>query len=252
MVQVAPVARTTSPVVATTSADRGWAAGLRRPVVALLAASTVSILGLTACSSSTTSRTPPASPTSTTPAVSTTSAEAARTRALAATRALRSYLFTSTSRLDGHEVLIRGRAVLPDRLALTFVSPTKHEDMVKLGSVTYVRIASAPWKHASGATAAPSPLTGLLAALTASQGLTLDSAGQLSGLLSSKDATQLRLVAAGSTTQPLRVTFGLDSAGHVNYFSFVATVSGGGRSVSLTQTSRFSQFDHAPAVTAPL
>ena len=247
------MARTTSPVAATTSADRGRAAGLRRPVVALLAASTVSVLALTGCGgSSPESSTQPTGSVSAAAAVSTATAEAARTRALSATRALRSYVFISTSTLNGHQVVVRGRAVLPDRLALTFVGPGAHEDMVKLGHVTYVKVGSAPWKQASMATKATSPLAGLLAALAASQGLTLDGAGQLKGQLSVKDATHLGLVAAGSTTQPLRVMFGLDRAGHVTGFSLAAIVTGGGRSVALTQTTGFTQFDQAPAVTAPI
>ena len=217
--------------------------------MALLAACAVSSIVLTGCSNPAATAGSPPSTAAT--ASSNSATESARTRALAATRGLHSYLFKSTSVLNGNKVLVQGRAVIPDRLALAFVSATRHEDIIRIGQTTYTKSGSTPWKHNAAQTVVRSPLAGLLTALSTSRSLAIDPAGRLVGQMSAADATRSGLLKSRTSTAPLTVTFTLDGLGHVTSFSLVAKLNAGGHLVDLNQITVFSGFDMAPPVNAP-
>jgi hypothetical protein len=124
--------------------------------------------------------------------VGSTAAQTARAKAIAMTRTLTSYRFSSTSVLGSTRVRVQGRAVLPNRLSASFVSATRREQVVRVGATTYVRAGTGPWRRAVHAAVEPSPVAGLLTALADSSSLRLATPGRLTGQISERDAGQQR------------------------------------------------------------
>lgn len=219
----------------------------------LLASCAVTLLMVSACSQTAPTAAPqrPSASTAAQTAPVTAPAETLRATALAATPALHSYLFSSTSVVNGAQVLVQGRSILPNRLALSFVSAAHHDQMVRIGATTYVKTGSRPWAHSSHPSPTSSPLAGLLLALSASTSLTVDDAGQLVGQLSAADAAASGLVRAGSAVKPISVMFAVDGAGHVTSFTVQTTLIAGGHQVSLRQVTTYASFDNVPPVSAP-
>lgn len=147
---------------------------------------------------------------------------------------------------------MRGRAVLPDRLAFDVVSGIKHESVVRVGAARYVRINAGTWRPGT-LQAAPdgSPLAGLIGALQASGSLTVDATGRLVGTISATDAAGSGLLKTGVGAAPITVAFTLDPAGHVTGFRMQTTLSTSGRALAFQQITSYGSFDHAAAVRKP-
>lgn len=242
-------------MTAPTRADRGQRAGRRSfSLVALLAGTALSLPLLAACTSSSATAQAKTSAPATTSAIvpSGTNADAAREQAIAATSALNSYTFTSSSVLGTHRVTLKGRAVLPGRLAYAVVSGTHSESVVRIGPARFVRLGAGPW-HAATAKVATngSPTASLLAALHASTTLTMNPAGQLLGQISAADAAKIGLLTTGGTPAPIQVIFTLDRSGHIMMFELKTRVTTTGKAVTLDQITTYSAFDHAAPITAP-
>ena len=241
-----------------TRAERADRAGRRRiSVGALLLGLTLGLTSLGGCSTTplgtrgAAASTVTVTATQTLPA-STPAAEVLRDRVLAATRALHSYAFVSSSILGTHKVSLRGRAVLPDQLMYDVVSGAKHESVLRFGQARYVRIGTGVWHHGTMPKAPEgSPIAGLIRALQASDSLTIDTAGRLVGTIRATDAASTGLLKTGASATPITATFTLDQAGHVAGLQMQTKLKASGRTLAFQQTTSYGSLDRAPAIPQP-
>lgn len=214
------------------------------PVVALL------LVGLTACGSAN-SPAPAASSASVNAADQ--AAAAARTKAVAAMKAVTSYAFSSTEVLGSDTTIITGRVVLPTSVDYVVSKGSSQQEVIRVSGATYVRDMPGSFKKLASPGKDPSPLAGLLAALQGAQNLTVDSAGtHLTGSMTVAQATAAGLISqASSKTAIIPVTFALDSTGRVTEFGLSATLTVGGKQVTMTEDTTYSAFGKVPPVKAP-
>ena len=181
-------------------------------------------------------------------------AEAARANALAATKALHSYAFDSTEILGGDTTTVNGRTVLPTSVDYTISKGTnQHEEVLRVSGTTYLRTLPGPWQKMTHPLPATDPMAGLLAALTAARGLTLDPASsQLTGTLTAHDATTAGLLTTATVTTPtIPVTFTLNPAGRITQFTLTTTLTEGNHPIALSETTTYTAFNTAPPILSP-
>lgn len=229
--------------------DLHKAAGRRLLVAAPVAA--LLLAGLTACGGPASAPSPAASSASVNAADA--AASAARDKALAAMKAVTSYAFNSTEVLGSDTTLITGRVVLPTSLDYVVSKGSSQQEVVRVNGATYVRDMPGTFKKLANPGKDPSPLAGLLAALQGAANLTVDSSGtHLTGSMTVAQATAAGLISqASSSTAMIPVTFTLDSTGRVTEFGLSATLSIGGKQVTLTEDTTYSAFGKVPPVKAP-
>ncbi len=234
----------------------------RRPLVAapVVALVLVGLAGLTGCSApaSSSPASTPASPLASSPAspsvdAADQAAQAARAKALTAMKTVTSYAFSSTEVLGSDTTLVTGRVVLPTSLDYVVSKGSSQQEVIRVAGATYVRAMPGAWKKLAKPGKDPSPLAGLLAALKAVDNLTVDAAGtHLTGSMTVPQAVAAGLISnASSGTAIIPVTFVLDSAGRVIEFGLSATLTVGGKHVTLTEDTTYSAFGKVPAVKAP-
>lgn len=178
-------------------------------------------------------------------------AEAARVRALAATKALRSYAFSSVASVGGDRTSVTGKATLPSDVTYVLTKGKSKQQVVRVAGTTYLRSLPGSWQRLRQAQKAGSPLAGLLSALNSAEALTLDASGRhLAGTIAPARAASAGLVKARLST-PVTVTFVLDGAGRVSAFDLRTDVHTAARTVPLTEHTSYDRFNRTPKVTAP-
>lgn len=205
---------------------------------------------------------PTSSPTGTTPTATALGAPKAPTatqvaaQALAATRAIRSYLFRASQTLTGgphpRATTISGRAVRPSSVSYTLVSGSRSQSVVKIGRRLYRRVPPGGWKLIATPTPSVDPLRSLLTLLPGIRHATL------TGRTLSGDVPAQVLILAGlapvggSAGAAAPVTISLDAAGRVASLRLVVTIAAKGHRLLLTETTAFSGFNIGPQIKAPI
>jgi hypothetical protein len=167
-------------------------------------------------------------------------------------RTLHSYAFSATARLGSARTTVQGRAVLPTNVTYTIATTSTRTEVRRLGTVTYARSGSGPWKKLSRPAPANPPLHSLLAALSAARGMTIDPGGlQLRATLDGHDAAAAGLVTNGGVIGSVSMSFGIDTHHHVTAFTCTATLSANGHRVAMSEHTDYSAFNTAVRVIAP-
>lgn len=182
-------------------------------------------------------------------------AVAAVAKAIAATRALRSYAFRSEQVLSGgpreQRTVLSGRAVRPTSIVYTLTSGATSQQVVRVGGRTYLRVPPAGWKALKRAPPAVDPIATLLPLLSELQAPRLVGS-VLTGGVSAAALSKARLAPGGPAPTGLTpVTFVLDGAGRVASVRMSLMVQAGSRRLKLDGSTRFSGFNAAPAIRPP-
>lgn len=182
-------------------------------------------------------------------------AVAAISRAVAASKALRSYAFRSEQILRGgpreQRTVLVGRAVRPSSVVYTLTGGATSQQVVRVGGRTYLRVPPAGWKALKKALPTVDPIATLLPLLSDLQAPRL-TGSVLTGKVSAAALSKARLAPGGAAPTGLTpVTLGLDSAGRVVSVALTLTVQAGATRLQLDGTTRFSGFNAAPAIRPP-
>ncbi|HVB28021.1 MAG TPA: hypothetical protein VNE21_08950 [Mycobacteriales bacterium] len=231
----------------------------RRPLVAVVAVA-LSAGVVAGCTAGKSSATAPASPAAVTATgTSTASATALRAAALRVTAGLRSYAFLSTQRVSGGgqvtAATVSGVVVTPAAIDYTVTLGGRHEEVIRVGSATFLRALPGPWQRLRHPPVAPDPLSALLRILTDLTRLTAATGGSgsvtLTGQLSPSAARAAGLIPrVGGAALPVTVT--LDAAHHVTTLSVRVPVRAGSQTLIVTQMTRFTSFDRVPPIRSPI
>jgi hypothetical protein len=183
-------------------------------------------------------------------AASTPKAAATRDHVIAATRALHSYSFQSSSSLGGTTIRVVGRATMPDRVASHIVRTGGTQDTVRVRNALFVRAGAGSWVRSPKAATSSSPLAALVNALTASRALTVNGSS-LSGSVTAADAARLGLLKANGVAGPLQATFVLDARDRVVRSTLTGSLHTTGKDVTFVETTTYGDFDQAAPISTP-
>jgi hypothetical protein len=226
----------------------------------LVTALLVSGLGLSGCTNA--AGHPGTAPVSSAPVTSASPGTAigpVQGQAIAATRLLRSYAFQAIQTLTGGPVAtvttVTGRVVLPTSIDYTVAVGGKREEVIRVLNVTFVRSIPGPWKRLRRPPRAPDPLRSLLSILSALTNATASAgpggAQTLSGQLSAA-AAHVAGLSPAATGPPVSVNVTLDAAHRITALSAQLQVSAAGHALTVTDVTRFSDFDAVAAIAPPL
>ena len=186
-------------------------------------------------------------------------ADPAGMAALAAARrrtvALRSYTFRAEQRVSGgpreQVTVIAGRAVRPGSLAYRLTTGASSQDVVKIGTRTYLRVPPAGFKVLIRPTAVVDPLASLLALLSAVHDPHL-SGRRLSGTVPAAALAKAGLAPAGASPgASVPVELALDGGSRVTSVAVRLSLRAGSSTLVLRESTAFTGFDRAAAITAP-
>lgn len=186
-------------------------------------------------------------------------AQALLTDAAAKTRALESYAFEAEFTLGsgpGAETTeIEGSVVSPDASRYVTTAGESRIEVVRIGSTSYERIDTQPWRKVAETAPSAAPATELANVISQiSQARLAGASGegtQLEGLLSAAAVKQLLGgESGGGSAVPARIT--LDEENRVTELAISLQVSREGKVSDLEAVTRFSGFNAQPPITAPV
>lgn len=218
------------------------------------------LVGVAACSDSSSNRAAPAGPAnftsaSASPVLDDPAAVAAVSRAIAASNALRSYAFRSEQILRGgprdQRTVLVGRAIRPSSVVYTLTGGATSQQVVRVGGRTFLRVPPAGWKALKKALPTVDPIATLLPLLSDLQSPRLIG-GVLTGSVPAAALSKSGLAPRGSAPAGLTpVTMRLDNSGRVVSVALSLTVQAGAKRLQLNGTTSFSGFNAAPAIRPP-
>jgi hypothetical protein len=229
--------------------------GTAAVAVALIAVTACSGGGSTAKPDHPTTAAPSSAPTKAAAAAPDPAALAALGKAESLTKALHSYAFRASQQLSGgakvQQTVLTGRAIRPGAVSYDLSVGGKHQQVIKVGGHTFVRVPPGAWKALSKPGPTVDPIASLLPLLAnlsepALSGLALT--GKVPATVLSK-AGLAPAGAAPSAATPVR--FALDAAGHVTAVTLRLTVKAGTQTLVLDEITSFTQFNKVAAIKAP-
>jgi hypothetical protein len=172
-------------------------------------------------------------------------------RAIAATRALRSYTFDATQTVAANAQVrahLTGRVVRGVGVAYDLLTGAKHTQVVRLGAATYVRAVPGRWAKLAHPSRTVDPTTGLLTVL---QGLTSVTQADATTVHGALPATAAKRAGIPTDGRPANVTVTTTLAGHVVTVSISTSTTVATRSVTVSVVTTYGRFDRAPPIHRP-
>ena len=200
----------------------------------------------------------PGSPAASTGAVLDLAAVAAARQAVTVTTGLRSYAFHTTQQLTGgasaQTTTLIGHATRPGAVSYALTVGGQTQPVINVAGRTYRRPPGGVWKALTNPSSTVDPVASLLPLLTGLTQPTL-TGRTLRGTVPAAALRAAGLAPAGTTSPAsaasTAVTFTLNASGQVTALTVQITVKAGEKTLTVRQTTTFSAFNAAPAITAP-
>lgn len=183
-------------------------------------------------------------------------ARTALLRVAAATRALKSYAFTSSQTAGTTVTRLSGRAVRPGTLTYSLTDAGRTEQIVRINAVTFRRVPPAGYRRLVRSQAQVDPLSSLVKVLTALKDVsrsTGPTGTTFRGTLDGATASAIGLVSGATPTPGVVVPVVLiaDANARVTRFTADVPLRVAGNPVRLQMVTTFTGFNKQPAIKAP-
>jgi hypothetical protein len=172
-------------------------------------------------------------------------------RAVAATRALRSYTFDATETVAANQQVhthITGRVVRGQGIAYDLVTGARHTQVVRVTGATYVRAVPGRWARLAHPSQVADPTASLLTILAGMTALSRSDATTVHGALPEPEAKKAGIPTDG---RPAHVTVTTDRQGLVTAVDVSTSTAAGARSVTVTVITSYAGFDRATVIRRP-